>query len=167
MCSVPKCPIGMQYSECTKSCSTTCHSLNIQEVCKEECVDGCTCPGNLTLTVSPPSSDSVLLAVLTWCAFVSQWVRFWTVIVVWKCLSVPVCTWADISLLDPLSLRTATAGERAICLQKHAYTNGKIKQTSPLNCFCPAACAVTVPGSAPMKAAPVREMHRQTHSAGK
>uniref|UniRef100_A0A8D0ARC9 von Willebrand factor n=1 Tax=Sander lucioperca TaxID=283035 RepID=A0A8D0ARC9_SANLU len=40
----PRCPIGMQYSECTKSCSTTCHSLNIQEVCKEECVDGCTCP---------------------------------------------------------------------------------------------------------------------------
>uniref|UniRef100_A0A8C4DJ53 von Willebrand factor n=1 Tax=Dicentrarchus labrax TaxID=13489 RepID=A0A8C4DJ53_DICLA len=40
----PKCPIGMQYSECTKSCSTTCHSLNIQEVCKEECADGCTCP---------------------------------------------------------------------------------------------------------------------------
>lgn len=46
--SVPKCPIGMQYSECTKSCSTTCHSLNIQEVCKEECADGCTCPGNLS-----------------------------------------------------------------------------------------------------------------------
>ncbi|XP_068168133.1 von Willebrand factor [Antennarius striatus] len=40
----PKCPIGMLYSECTKSCSTTCHSLNIQEVCKEECLDGCTCP---------------------------------------------------------------------------------------------------------------------------
>ncbi|KAI4826035.1 hypothetical protein KUCAC02_021691 [Chaenocephalus aceratus] len=40
----PKCPIGMLYSECTKSCSTTCHSLNIQEVCKEECADGCTCP---------------------------------------------------------------------------------------------------------------------------
>lgn len=40
----PKCPIGMEYSECTKSCSTTCHSLNIHEVCKEECVDGCTCP---------------------------------------------------------------------------------------------------------------------------
>uniref|UniRef100_H3DPH5 von Willebrand factor n=1 Tax=Tetraodon nigroviridis TaxID=99883 RepID=H3DPH5_TETNG len=40
----PKCPIGMQYSECTKSCSTTCHSLNIQEVCKEDCVDGCRCP---------------------------------------------------------------------------------------------------------------------------
>ncbi|KAF7670343.1 hypothetical protein LDENG_00018730 [Lucifuga dentata] len=39
-----KCPIGMVYSECTKSCSTTCQSLNIQEVCKEECVDGCTCP---------------------------------------------------------------------------------------------------------------------------
>ncbi|KAM3870572.1 von Willebrand factor [Diretmus argenteus] len=40
----PKCPIGMQYSECSKSCSTTCQSLNIQEVCREECVDGCTCP---------------------------------------------------------------------------------------------------------------------------
>lgn len=88
-------------------------------------MDGCTCPGNLTLTVSPPSSDSVLLAVLTWCVFVSQWVRFWTVIVVWKCLSVPVCTWGDISPLDPLSHRTATAGKRAICLQKHVYINGK------------------------------------------
>uniref|UniRef100_A0A3B4BK09 von Willebrand factor n=1 Tax=Periophthalmus magnuspinnatus TaxID=409849 RepID=A0A3B4BK09_9GOBI len=43
----PKCPIGMQYSECTKSCSTTCHSLNIQEVCTEECSDGCTCPGKV------------------------------------------------------------------------------------------------------------------------
>ncbi|KAG7271057.1 hypothetical protein CRUP_037956 [Coryphaenoides rupestris] len=41
----PKCPIGMQYSECSKSCSTNCQSLNIQEVCKEDCVDGCTCPG--------------------------------------------------------------------------------------------------------------------------
>ncbi|TNN00902.1 hypothetical protein fugu_012148, partial [Takifugu bimaculatus] len=40
----PKCPTGMQYSECTKSCSTTCHSLNIQEVCKEDCMDGCRCP---------------------------------------------------------------------------------------------------------------------------
>ncbi|XP_017261520.1 von Willebrand factor isoform X1 [Kryptolebias marmoratus] len=45
----PKCPIGMQYSECTKSCSTTCHSLNIQEVCKEDCVDGCTCPSGKVL----------------------------------------------------------------------------------------------------------------------
>eukprot|EP00066_Takifugu_rubripes_P015898 XP_011605164.1 PREDICTED: von Willebrand factor isoform X1 [Takifugu rubripes] len=40
----PKCPTGMQYSECAKSCSTTCHSLNIQEVCKEDCMDGCRCP---------------------------------------------------------------------------------------------------------------------------
>ncbi|KAK7891491.1 hypothetical protein WMY93_023454 [Mugilogobius chulae] len=40
----PKCPVGMQYSECTKSCSTTCHSLNIQEICTEDCSDGCTCP---------------------------------------------------------------------------------------------------------------------------
>ncbi|NP_001265809.1 von Willebrand factor precursor [Oryzias latipes] len=45
----PKCPIGMQYSECTKSCSTTCHSLNIQEVCKDECMDGCTCPAGKVL----------------------------------------------------------------------------------------------------------------------
>ncbi|CAL8262169.1 unnamed protein product [Merluccius merluccius] len=45
----PKCPIGMQYSECSKSCSTTCQSLNIQEVCKEECVDGCTCPADKVL----------------------------------------------------------------------------------------------------------------------
>ncbi|XP_047452758.1 von Willebrand factor [Mugil cephalus] len=45
----PKCPIGMRYSECTKSCSTTCHSLNIQEVCKDECIDGCTCPAGKVL----------------------------------------------------------------------------------------------------------------------
>ncbi|XP_061139991.1 von Willebrand factor [Syngnathus typhle] len=45
----PKCPIGMHYSECTKSCSTTCHSLNIQEICKEDCVDGCTCPAGKVL----------------------------------------------------------------------------------------------------------------------
>ncbi|XP_034144185.1 von Willebrand factor isoform X2 [Esox lucius] len=40
----PRCPVGMQYKECARSCSTTCQSLNIQEVCNEECVDGCTCP---------------------------------------------------------------------------------------------------------------------------
>ncbi|KAG7456027.1 hypothetical protein MATL_G00247310 [Megalops atlanticus] len=40
----PRCPVGMQYSECISPCSTTCQSLNIQEVCKEECVDGCSCP---------------------------------------------------------------------------------------------------------------------------
>uniref|UniRef100_A0A8C7N5N4 von Willebrand factor n=1 Tax=Oncorhynchus kisutch TaxID=8019 RepID=A0A8C7N5N4_ONCKI len=40
----PRCPIGMHYSECSRSCSTTCQSLNIQEVCKDECVDGCSCP---------------------------------------------------------------------------------------------------------------------------
>ncbi|CAL8374175.1 unnamed protein product [Arctogadus glacialis] len=45
----PKCPIGMQYSACSKSCSTTCQSLNIQEVCKEQCVDGCTCPAGRVL----------------------------------------------------------------------------------------------------------------------
>ncbi|KAL2092952.1 hypothetical protein ACEWY4_010264 [Coilia grayii] len=40
----PKCPIGMEYSVCAQSCSTTCQSLNIPEVCREECVDGCNCP---------------------------------------------------------------------------------------------------------------------------
>ncbi|KAI2653383.1 von Willebrand factor [Labeo rohita] len=37
----PKCPIGMEYSDCTPTCSTSCQNVNIQEVCKEECVDGC------------------------------------------------------------------------------------------------------------------------------
>ncbi|CAL9695336.1 unnamed protein product [Knipowitschia caucasica] len=46
---IPKCPMGMQYSECTKSCSTTCHSLNIQEVCSEQCSDGCICPDGKVL----------------------------------------------------------------------------------------------------------------------
>lgn len=110
MCySVPRCPIGMVYSECTKSCSTTCHSLNIQEICKEECVDGCTCPGNLTLAASLPLSVSLSLVMVTSLSF--QWARFWTVTAVWKCLSVPACTWGDISLPVPLSLRTATPGE--------------------------------------------------------
>ncbi|XP_031420651.2 von Willebrand factor, partial [Clupea harengus] len=40
----PKCPVGMEYSVCAQSCSTTCQSLNIPEVCQEECVDGCDCP---------------------------------------------------------------------------------------------------------------------------
>nr|XP_023655901.1 von Willebrand factor [Paramormyrops kingsleyae] len=40
----PRCPVGMQYSECAKPCAATCQSLNIHEVCKEECIDGCTCP---------------------------------------------------------------------------------------------------------------------------
>lgn len=59
-----------------------------------------------------------------WMAVHAQRVRFWTVNAVWKYLSVPVCTWDDIFLQDHLSLRTATP-----------------------------ACAVMVPGNAPMKAA--------------
>uniref|UniRef100_A0A3B4EJ56 von Willebrand factor n=1 Tax=Pygocentrus nattereri TaxID=42514 RepID=A0A3B4EJ56_PYGNA len=39
----PKCPVGMQYSECSQACSTSCQSLNIHEVCRDECVDGCSC----------------------------------------------------------------------------------------------------------------------------
>ncbi|XP_064199356.1 von Willebrand factor isoform X1 [Anguilla rostrata] len=45
----PSCPAGMQYSECTSPCSTTCQSLNIHEVCREECSDGCTCPAGKIL----------------------------------------------------------------------------------------------------------------------
>uniref|UniRef100_A0A673N084 VWFD domain-containing protein n=1 Tax=Sinocyclocheilus rhinocerous TaxID=307959 RepID=A0A673N084_9TELE len=45
----PKCPIGMEYSDCTPTCSTSCQNVNIQEVCKEECVDGCNCPAGKVL----------------------------------------------------------------------------------------------------------------------
>ncbi|XP_056621756.1 von Willebrand factor [Triplophysa dalaica] len=45
----PKCPVGMEYSDCTSACSTSCQSLNIQEVCKEQCVDGCNCPAGKVL----------------------------------------------------------------------------------------------------------------------
>ncbi|XP_006633894.3 von Willebrand factor [Lepisosteus oculatus] len=41
----PTCPLGMVYSDCTSPCAIhTCQGLNINEVCQEECVDGCTCP---------------------------------------------------------------------------------------------------------------------------
>ncbi|RXM34883.1 von Willebrand factor [Acipenser ruthenus] len=40
----PRCPFGMQYNECTSPCSHTCQSLNISDVCKEGCGDGCSCP---------------------------------------------------------------------------------------------------------------------------
>ncbi|KAK1784997.1 hypothetical protein P4O66_018435, partial [Electrophorus voltai] len=39
----PKCPLGMQYSACSQACSTSCQTLNIQEVCRGDCVDGCSC----------------------------------------------------------------------------------------------------------------------------
>uniref|UniRef100_A0A8C2F5D3 von Willebrand factor n=1 Tax=Cyprinus carpio TaxID=7962 RepID=A0A8C2F5D3_CYPCA len=45
----PKCPIGMEYSDCTPTCSSSCQNINIQEVCKEECVDGCNCPAGKVL----------------------------------------------------------------------------------------------------------------------
>ncbi|MFT7812635.1 von Willebrand factor isoform X1 [Arapaima gigas] len=45
----PRCPAGMQYSECASPCTTTCQSLNIHEVCEEKCVDGCTCPAGKVL----------------------------------------------------------------------------------------------------------------------
>ncbi|MGH0135907.1 UNVERIFIED_CONTAM: hypothetical protein FKN15_060350 [Acipenser sinensis] len=40
----PRCPFGMEYNECISPCSHTCQSLNINEVCKEGCEDGCSCP---------------------------------------------------------------------------------------------------------------------------
>ncbi|XP_053533763.1 von Willebrand factor [Ictalurus punctatus] len=45
----PKCPIGMQYTECSQPCSTSCQSVNIHELCKDECVDGCTCTAGKVL----------------------------------------------------------------------------------------------------------------------
>lgn len=42
----PACPAGMEYKECVSPCTRTCQSLKINEVCQEQCVDGCSCPGN-------------------------------------------------------------------------------------------------------------------------
>lgn len=44
--SGPACPAGMEYKECVSPCTRTCQSLHINEVCQEQCVDGCRCPGN-------------------------------------------------------------------------------------------------------------------------
>lgn len=44
--SGPACPAGMEYKECVSPCTRTCQSLHINEVCQEQCVDGCSCPGN-------------------------------------------------------------------------------------------------------------------------
>uniref|UniRef100_H3AU93 von Willebrand factor n=1 Tax=Latimeria chalumnae TaxID=7897 RepID=H3AU93_LATCH len=39
-----KCPFGMEYYECVSPCTKKCQSLNINEVCQEQCIDGCSCP---------------------------------------------------------------------------------------------------------------------------
>ncbi|XP_062838063.1 von Willebrand factor [Anolis carolinensis] len=39
-----QCPVGLEYKECTSPCAKTCQSLNVNEVCQEKCVDGCSCP---------------------------------------------------------------------------------------------------------------------------
>ncbi|XP_029453126.1 von Willebrand factor [Rhinatrema bivittatum] len=39
-----QCPAGMEYRECVSPCAQTCQSLNINEICSEQCVDGCSCP---------------------------------------------------------------------------------------------------------------------------
>lgn len=44
--SGPACAAGMEYKECVSPCARTCQSLHINEVCQEQCVDGCSCPGN-------------------------------------------------------------------------------------------------------------------------
>ncbi|XP_031239331.1 von Willebrand factor isoform X1 [Mastomys coucha] len=40
----PACPAGMEYKECVSPCPRTCQSLPINEVCQQQCVDGCGCP---------------------------------------------------------------------------------------------------------------------------
>ncbi|XP_057558106.1 von Willebrand factor isoform X2 [Hippopotamus amphibius kiboko] len=40
----PDCPAGMEYKECVSPCPRTCQSLHINEVCQQQCVDGCSCP---------------------------------------------------------------------------------------------------------------------------
>lgn len=49
--SGPACPAGMEYKECVSPCPRTCQSLHINEVCQEQCVDGCSCPGNKLSTL--------------------------------------------------------------------------------------------------------------------
>lgn len=49
--SGPACPAGMEYKECVSPCARTCQSLHVQEVCRQPCVDGCSCPGNKLLTL--------------------------------------------------------------------------------------------------------------------
>lgn len=40
----PRCPVGMEYKACISPCAKTCQSLNINEVCHGQCIDGCSCP---------------------------------------------------------------------------------------------------------------------------
>ncbi|KAM4037233.1 von Willebrand factor [Anomaloglossus baeobatrachus] len=40
----PQCPHGMVYNECVSPCVKSCQSLDINEVCQEQCTDGCSCP---------------------------------------------------------------------------------------------------------------------------
>uniref|UniRef100_UPI00398F30FB von Willebrand factor n=1 Tax=Pristiophorus japonicus TaxID=55135 RepID=UPI00398F30FB len=38
-----KCPTGMEYQVCVPACARTCRSLNINQLCHEQCMDGCIC----------------------------------------------------------------------------------------------------------------------------
>ncbi|XP_067860893.1 von Willebrand factor [Heptranchias perlo] len=38
-----KCPTGMEYQACVPVCAQTCRSLNINQLCHEKCMDGCSC----------------------------------------------------------------------------------------------------------------------------
>lgn len=66
-------------------------------------------------TRSPPSPlplpVPLSVVVVTFVFF--QWGKFWTAVAVWRCLSVPACTWGDVSLQDRPLLKTATHGEKA------------------------------------------------------
>ncbi|XP_072327782.1 LOW QUALITY PROTEIN: von Willebrand factor [Scyliorhinus torazame] len=38
-----KCPPEMKYQACVPACEQTCRSLNINQLCHEQCMDGCSC----------------------------------------------------------------------------------------------------------------------------
>lgn len=155
----PKCPIGMQYSECTKSCSTTCHSLNIQEVCKEECVDGCTCPGNLTSTA--PSFTPCL------CVFTcNSWLCVWHCVSVGKvldgnrCVEVSQCSCVHMGRhFPPGSTISQDCNTWWQYKHRNAYICSKMLNAPSLNGLFSAVSAVMVPGNAPIKAALVGEIY--------
>lgn len=54
----------MEYKECVSPCAKTCQSLNINEVCHGQCVDGCSCPGNLFTGLFIKKHLAVLLPIL-------------------------------------------------------------------------------------------------------
>ena len=74
---------------------------------------------------------------------------------VWRCLSVPVCTWDATSLQVPASLRTATSGE---------YTHTQARMHKPIHTHTQILSVISTvyvamaPGNAPMRAVLVRQL---------